>query len=112
MGGDGGADQCLYSGSLSEAERLDCRNTPLAFFCYILQPPFFKGLWGNLVVHIPWRAIDTDCITDVNAVKCLQRLPARTPASVAPGARSRVSPTPRFFPILAVGGLTHVCRLV
>ncbi|KKY34132.1 putative tyrosinase central domain containing protein [Diaporthe ampelina] len=25
----------------------------------------------------------------VNAVKCLQRLPARTPASVAPGARSR-----------------------
>ncbi|KAK3319501.1 tyrosinase-like protein [Cercophora scortea] len=45
---------------------------------------------GNLVFRREYGSLSkTERLAYVNAVKCLQSLPPRTPASVAPGAKSR-----------------------
>ncbi|KAL2130634.1 hypothetical protein VTI74DRAFT_6135 [Chaetomium olivicolor] len=45
---------------------------------------------GNLVFRREYGSLSKkERLAYINAVKCLQRLPARTPAEVAPGAKSR-----------------------
>ncbi|KAK7739334.1 hypothetical protein SLS63_001677 [Diaporthe eres] len=69
-----------FVGKLDASPGEDCSGGPISSSC-TSDTIVYRREYGSLS--------EAERLDYVNAVKCLQRLPARTPASVAPGARSR-----------------------
>ncbi|KAG6362936.1 hypothetical protein INS49_008031 [Diaporthe citri] len=73
-----------FLGKLDASPDEHCSGGPISSSC-TSDTVVYRREYGSLS--------EAERLDYVNAVKCLQRLPARTPASVAPGARSRINQT-------------------